>query len=67
VRQFAWLRASTPANSGARPVKVKAPKGVAVFSDPSRMVDSAQVAAHRRGGELRTMARVLTSVDQNSP
>jgi hypothetical protein len=39
---------------------------VAVFSDPSGMVDSTRVVAHRRGSELHTTARVLTIVDQNS-
>jgi hypothetical protein len=63
VRQFGWLWASTPASSSAPPVKMKAPKGAAVFGDPSRMVDSAWAAAHQRGGELHTVARVLTIVD----
>jgi hypothetical protein len=67
VRWFSWLRASTPASSSAPPMKMKAPKGVAVFGDPSGMVDSARVASHRRGGELHTTARVLTIADQNSP
>jgi hypothetical protein len=66
VRRFSWLRASTPASSGAPPVKMKAPKGAAVFSDPSGMVDSARAAAHRRGGELHIVARVSTIADQNS-
>jgi hypothetical protein len=51
----------------APPVKMKAPKGVVVFSDPSRTVDSARAAAHRCGDELHTAARVLTIADQNSP
>jgi hypothetical protein len=67
ARRFGWLRASTPASFGAPPVKMKAPKGAAVFGDPSGMVDSAQAAAHRCGGELHTVARVLTIADQNSP
>jgi hypothetical protein len=64
---FGWLRASTLASSGAPLVKIKAPKGAAVFGDPSGMVDSARAAAHRRGNELHMTARVLTIVDQNSP
>jgi hypothetical protein len=56
-----------PASSGAPPVKMKAPKGAAVFGDPSRTVNSAQAMAHRRGGELDTVARVSTIADQNSP
>jgi hypothetical protein len=42
-------------------------KGAVVFGDPSETVDLARAAAHRRGGELHTAARVLTIVDQNSP
>jgi hypothetical protein len=67
VRWFSWLQASTPASSGAPPMKMKAPKGAAVFGDPSRTVDSSWAVAHRRGGELHTTARVLTIADQNSP
>jgi hypothetical protein len=67
VRQFGWLRASTPASSSAPPVKMKAPKGAAVFGDPFGMVDSVRVVAHRRSGKLHTMARILTIADQNSP
>jgi hypothetical protein len=48
------------------PVKMKAPKGAAVFGDPSGTIDSAQAVAHRCGGELHTTARVSTIVDQNS-
>jgi hypothetical protein len=63
---FSWLQASTLASSGAPPVKIKAPKGAAVFGDPSGTVDSARAAAHRRDNELHMTARVLTIVDQNS-
>jgi hypothetical protein len=42
-------------------------KGAVVFGDPSGTVYSAQVVAHRCGGELHTTARVLTIADQNSP
>jgi hypothetical protein len=45
----------------------EAPKGVAVFGDPSGTVDSARAVAHQRGGELHMAARVSTIVDQNSP
>jgi hypothetical protein len=55
VRRFSWLRASTLASYGGPPVKMKAPKVAAVFSDPSGMIDSAWAAA-----------RVLTIADQNS-
>jgi hypothetical protein len=67
VRRFGWLQASTPACSVAPPVKVKAPKGAAVFGDPSGMDDSARAAGHQRDGELHMAARVLTIADQNSP
>jgi hypothetical protein len=56
-----------PASSGAPPVKMKAPKGAAVFDDPSRMIDSARAVAHWCGGELHIVARVSTIADQNSP
>jgi hypothetical protein len=55
------------AGSGAPPAKQRAPTWAAVFSDPSGMVNLARVAAHRHGGKLHTMARVLTIADQNSP
>jgi hypothetical protein len=67
VRRFGWLRASTPASSGAPSVKMKAPKGAAVFGDPSGMVDSARVVANRHDGKLHMAARVLPIVDQNLP
>jgi hypothetical protein len=66
ARQFSWLRASTPTSSGAPPVKMKAPKGSAVFGDPSGTVNLARAAAHRRRGELHMVARVSTIADQNS-
>jgi hypothetical protein len=66
VRRFSWLQASTPASSGAPPVKMKAPKGAAVFGDPSKTVDSAWAVAHEHGGELHTAARVSIIADQNS-
>jgi hypothetical protein len=66
VRQFSWLRVSTPASSSAPSVKMKAPKGAAAFGDPSEIVDLARVVAHRHGGKLHTATRVLTIADQNS-
>jgi hypothetical protein len=65
VRRFGWLRASTSASSDAPRMKMKAPKGVAVFGDPSGMVDLAWAVAHRHDDELHTTARILTIVDQN--
>jgi hypothetical protein len=67
ARRFGWLWASMPASSGAPPVKMKAPKGAAVFGDPSGTVVLARVAAPQRDGELHMAARVLTIADQNSP
>jgi hypothetical protein len=67
VRPFSWLRASTPASSGAPPVKMKAPKGAAIFGDPSGTVDLARAAAHWCGSELHTATRVFTIADRNSP
>jgi hypothetical protein len=46
---------------------MKAPQGAAVFGDHYGTVDLARAAAHRLGGELHTVARVLTIADQNSP
>jgi hypothetical protein len=47
----------------APPVKMKAPKGAMGFGDPSGMVDSARAATHWCGGELHTVARILTIVN----
>jgi hypothetical protein len=55
------------AGSGAPPAKLRAPVWVPVFGDPSGMVDLARAAAHRRGGELDTAARVSIFAGQNSP
>jgi hypothetical protein len=41
-------------------------KGAVVFDGRTGMVDSARVAAPRRGGELHTAARVSTITDQYS-
>jgi hypothetical protein len=46
------------AGSGAPPAKLRASAWASVFGDPSGMVDLARAAAHRRGGELNTAARV---------
>jgi hypothetical protein len=67
ARRLGWLRASTPASSGAPPVEMKAPNGAAVFGDPFGTVDSARAMAQRHDGELHTAARVSTIADQNSP
>jgi hypothetical protein len=66
VRRFGWLQAPTLASSNAPPVKMKAPKGAAVFGDPSGMVDSARAVAHQCDDELHTTTRVSTIADQNS-
>jgi hypothetical protein len=55
------------ASSGAPPLKMKAPKGAAVFGNPFGMVDLARAVAHQRSGELHTTARVLTIANQNLP
>jgi hypothetical protein len=56
---------SMAAGSGAPPAKLRAPACAAVFGDPSKMIDLAREAAHQRGSELHTAARVLTIADQN--
>jgi hypothetical protein len=53
--------------SRAPPAKLRVPAWVSVFGDPSGIVDLARAAAHRRGGELNTMARVSIFAGQNSP
>jgi hypothetical protein len=55
-----------PTSSSAPLVKMKAPKGAAVFGDPSGMVDLSWAATPRRGGKLHIAARVSTIADQNS-
>jgi hypothetical protein len=45
VRWFHPSLASTLTSSDAPPVKMKAPKGAAVFNDPSGTVDSARATA----------------------
>jgi hypothetical protein len=67
VRRFGWLWTSTLASFDAPPMKMKAPKGAAVFGDPSRMIDLARAVAHQCNGELHMTSRVLTIADQNSP
>jgi hypothetical protein len=52
VRRLGPSLALVSASSGAPPVKMKAPKGAAVFGDPSGIVDSARAVAYRRDGEL---------------
>jgi hypothetical protein len=58
---------SMAAGSGAPPAKPRAPAWAPVFGDHSRTVDLAGVAAHLRGGELNTAARVSIFASQNSP
>jgi hypothetical protein len=53
--------------SGAPLAKPRAPAWASVFGDPSGTVDLAWVVAHRRGGELNMVARVLIFAGQNSP
>jgi hypothetical protein len=52
--------------SRAAPAKPREPAWASIFSDPSKMVDLAWMAAHRRGGELNTVARVSIFAGQNS-
>jgi hypothetical protein len=52
--------------SGAPRAKPRAPTWALVFGDPFGMVDLAWAAAHRRGSELNTVARVSTFASQNS-
>jgi hypothetical protein len=66
VRRLDASSASMAAGSGPPPAKPRAPAWASVFGDPSRMVDLARAAAHRRGGELTTVARVLVFAGQNS-
>jgi hypothetical protein len=49
------------------PAKPRAPTWASVFGDRSGTVDLARAAAHRRGGELNTAARVSIFAGQNSP
>jgi hypothetical protein len=58
---------SMAAGFGVPPAKPRAPAWASVFDDPSRMVDLAWAVAHRRGGELNTVARVSIFAGQNSP
>jgi hypothetical protein len=59
--------ASMAAGSGAPLAKSRAPAWAAVFGDSSGTVNSTWAATHRGGGELHTIARVLTIADRNSP
>jgi hypothetical protein len=51
------------AGSRAPMAKPRAPVWMAVFRETPREVNLAQVAAHRRGGELHTAARVSIFAD----
>jgi hypothetical protein len=67
VRRFSASTVSMAAGSGAPLAKPRAPAWALVFGDPSGMIDLAQAVAHRRGGELNMVARVLLFEGQNSP
>jgi hypothetical protein len=58
--------ASMAAGSGAPPTKLRAPVWALASSETPGAVDLVRMAAHRRGGELHTVARVSTIADQNS-
>jgi hypothetical protein len=51
--------------SKAAPAKLRALVWASVFGDPSGTVDLAWAVAHRRGGELNTVARVSIFAGQN--
>jgi hypothetical protein len=53
--------------SGAPSAKPRAQAWASIFGDPSETVDLARAAAHRRGGEVNTAARVSIFAGQNSP
>jgi hypothetical protein len=51
----------------APPTKPRALAWASASRETPRAVDLARAAAHRRGGEVHTVIRVSTIVDQNSP
>jgi hypothetical protein len=53
------------AGSGAPSAKLRAPAWASVFGDPSKMVDLARAASHRRHSEVNTAARVSIFAVQN--
>jgi hypothetical protein len=53
------------AGFGPPPAKLRAPVWASVLGDPSEMVDLARSVAHRRSGELNTVARVSILAGQN--
>jgi hypothetical protein len=59
--------ASIAAGSGAAPAKPRAPAWAAAFGETPGVVDLAWAAAHRRGSELNTTARVSIFAGQNLP
>jgi hypothetical protein len=65
VRQLSVSSMSMAAGFGAPPAKPRAPAWVSVFGDPSGKVDLARAAAHQRGGELNTVARLSSFAGQN--
>jgi hypothetical protein len=66
VRRLGASSTSMAAGSEAPLAKPRAPAWASVFGDPSGMVDLAWAAAHQRGGELNTVARVSIFAGQNS-
>jgi hypothetical protein len=66
VRRLDARSTSMAVGSGAPPAKPRALACAFVFGDPSGTVDLARAAAHRRGGELNMVARVLIFAGQNS-
>jgi hypothetical protein len=67
ARRLGASSASMAVGSGAPLAKPRAPALASVFGDPFGMVDLERAAAHRRGGELNTVARVSIFAGQNSP
>jgi hypothetical protein len=65
VRRLGASSTSMAVGSGAPPAKPRAPAWASFFGDPFEVVDLARAAAHRRGGELNTAARVSIFVGQN--
>jgi hypothetical protein len=67
VRRLGASSVSMATGSRAPLTKPWAPAWASVFGDPSRTVDLARAAAHRRDGELNTAARISIFAGQNSP
>jgi hypothetical protein len=67
ARQLGASSALTAVGFEAPTAKLRALAWASVFGDPSRMVDLAWAAAHRRGCELNMTAKVSIFAGQNSP